>query len=182
MCPECETVYKNWAFLKGHLRGIHKVGDPDALTKESLEQYAITAEEALGRKERRKVLTAGKTLKEVPVEPVEGLEAIPSLNRIDEVTTARAVNVFRVNPQCWGDPYWVERLLTSPVSKRRDLIASLLEQDITGLEVPKELGGAYPMSPGPQRRSLYYGTPTGGEGGRGNTPAIPSPTPASNLC
>ncbi len=178
MCPECETVYKNWAFLKGHLRGIHKVGDPDALTKESLEQYAISArmEGAQESPDRR------KTLKEVPVEPVERLEAIPSLNRIDEVTTARAVNVFRVNPQCWGDPYWVERLLTSPVSKRRDLIASLLEQDITGLEVPKELGGAYPMSPGPQRRSLYYGTPTGGEGGRGNTPAIPSPTPASNLC
>ncbi len=75
MCPQCETVMPSWPLLKAHLVQNHKAQEYKESTKEQIEQFAISEEEAKERK-RKKVLGKAAAIKEVPTEPVERLEAI----------------------------------------------------------------------------------------------------------
>ncbi len=160
MCPQCETVMPSWPLLKAHLVQNHKAQEYKESTKEQIEQFAISEEEAKERK-RKKILGKAAAIKEVPTDAVERLEAILHVNRVDPEVTETVVNIFRLTPRLWGEPYELDDLLRPPV-KPQSIVPSLVRHYMDGVEIPQETARRYGIPP----RSASSYCP-GGEGGRG---------------
>jgi len=96
MCPECETVYKRWPFLKGHLMKVHEHKELKDAKVEAFQDYQISDEEA--QEAKRKKAPEKTPITEVPSDPVERLNALLTVNGIEDEARERCLNVFKLNP------------------------------------------------------------------------------------
>jgi hypothetical protein len=172
MCPECETVYRSWPFLKGHLMKVHNHQELKEATAETFKDYGITDEEAQERKKKK--TPEKKQITEVPTEPVERLDALLDMNGIEDEARERCVGIFRLNPSWHYDPYQVEQLLVAQgATKRRELVVSIVKQYIGDLKVPPDIEGSTFSQPGRGGGAGAYGRTSGGVGGE--YPGYPRP-------
>jgi len=121
---------------------------------------AVGEEEAKERK-RKKVLGEAAAIKEVPTDPVERLQAILQVNRVDPEVTETVVNIFRLTPRLWGDPYELDDLLR-PRVKPQSIVPSLVRHYMDGVEIPRETAQRYSIP-----LTQLFPIIQGGEGGRG---------------
>ena len=167
LCPQCDAVYPRWNLLKGHLVHNHKAQEFKESTKEQIEEFAITEEEAKERK-RQKTLGKAGAITEIPSEPVERLHTVLQLNGVDPEVAETVVNIFRLNPRWWGDPYQLDSLLRTRV-KPQATVVFLVKQYIDGVDIPQDTADRYGI-PARHPASPYY---PGGEGGRGGEYGYP---------
>lgn len=162
MCPECATVYQKWPPLKGHMIKAHNHAELKEAKVEAFQDYEITDEEAQKEKERK--APEKKQITETPTDPVERLDAILTVNGIEDEARQRCLNIFRLNPSWHYDPYQVEQLLVAQNVKRRELVISIVKQYIGDLKVPPDIQGSTFPQPGRGGAGAYGVTP-GGVGG-----------------
>ncbi len=158
MCPECGTVYERWPPLKGHMIKAHNHMELKEAKAEVFQDYQISDEEA---QEAKKKAPEKKPITEFATEPVERLNAVLTVNGIEDEARERCLNIFRLNPSWHYDPYQVAQLLVAHATKRRELVVSIVKQYIGDLKVPPEAQGATFAQPG-RAGAAYYGVTPGG--------------------